>query len=274
MSFVGKKNPGNEFKMKERTDENIKVAINDKIFELMTKNNTVKEKVYLINYQLEKIKNNNYIIREDEEFLDKLLGEIKNSLEAVKNLIKDFDVLINRKYSNDVDLKDKVNLIKGQMCKTLDKEIENFNKNAALLLNLKNNLTKKTEYDYNEGNSLLSDSNADDSGKYKVSNNQIKYFDDISKYRKGQIENIYSKVLMVQKITDEINSLTHQQDKKIEKIDDNVEPVLINAKGAFKKLLEASAEDKKFKNNNCCIIFMIILAILFLLMVLLNMNRS
>ena len=45
MSFVGKKSTGNEFKMKERTDENIKVAINDKIFELMTKNNTVKEKV-------------------------------------------------------------------------------------------------------------------------------------------------------------------------------------------------------------------------------------
>ncbi len=275
MSFVGKKNSANEFKMKERTDENIKVAINDKIFELMTKNNTVKEKVnifYLTHLQLEKIKNNNYIIREDEDFLDTILGEIKKSLETVKTLIKDFDILINRKYSNDVDLKDKLTLIKGQMCKTLDKEIENFNKNAAMLINLKNNLTKKQEYDYNEGNSLLSDCNADDT-RYKVCNNQIKYFDDISKYRKGQIENIYSKVLMVQKITDEINSLTHQQDKKLEKIDDNIEPVMMNAKGTFKALLEAQAEDKKFKNNNCCIILMIILAVLFLLMVIINMNR-
>jgi hypothetical protein len=45
MSFVGKKSSLNEIKMKEKIDENLKVTINDKIFEIMTRNNSVKEKV-------------------------------------------------------------------------------------------------------------------------------------------------------------------------------------------------------------------------------------
>jgi hypothetical protein len=160
------------------------------------------------------------------------------------------------------------------MCKTLDKEIENFNKNASTYNQVKTNLSKKTEVDYNEGNSLLSNAQEEDAQKYKVSDGQIKYYDDISKYRKGQIENIYSKVLMVQKITDEINLLTHQQDKKIEKIDDNIEPVLLNAKETFKKLLETSAEDKNFKTNNCCIILIVIFAVFFMILILIHMSKE
>jgi t-SNARE complex subunit (syntaxin) len=79
---------------------------------------------------------------------------------------------------------------------------------------------------------------------------------------------------MVQKITDEINLLTHQQDKKIEKIDDNVEPVLLNAKETFKKLLETSNEDKNFKTNNCCIILIIIFAVFFMILVLIQLNKE
>jgi hypothetical protein len=45
MSFVGKKSSQNEIKMKERPDENLKILINDKIFEIMTRNNSTKEKV-------------------------------------------------------------------------------------------------------------------------------------------------------------------------------------------------------------------------------------
>ena len=45
MSFIGKKSSQSEIKMKEKYDENLKTTINDKIFEIMTKNNTIKEKV-------------------------------------------------------------------------------------------------------------------------------------------------------------------------------------------------------------------------------------
>ena len=62
--------------------------------------------------------------------------------------------------------------------------------------------------------------------------------EDISNYRKNKYEHFYSQTLIVQKITNDINQLTHQQDKKIEQIGDNIEPVLINAKDTFKKLLE------------------------------------
>ena len=45
MSFIGKKSSQGEIKMREKNDENLKSTINDKIFEIMTKNNTIKEKV-------------------------------------------------------------------------------------------------------------------------------------------------------------------------------------------------------------------------------------
>ncbi len=46
MSFIGKKNSAlDNFKMKEKKDENLKITINEKIFEIMTRNNTIREKV-------------------------------------------------------------------------------------------------------------------------------------------------------------------------------------------------------------------------------------
>jgi hypothetical protein len=50
MSFVGKKAGSNDWKLKEKNDENLKVTINDKIFEVMTKNNTIKDRVILFSY--------------------------------------------------------------------------------------------------------------------------------------------------------------------------------------------------------------------------------
>jgi len=160
------------------------------------------------------------------------------------------------------------------MCKTLDKEIENFNKNTSNFQLIKTNLMKNSaESEFTENNNLLSDRAEDDSQKFKVSDKQIKYYEDIANYRKEKTKTIYSEVLLVNKISNDINLLTHQQDKKIEQIDDNIEPVLLNAKDTFKQLLQASENDKKFKNNNCCIIFIIVMAVLFLFLVLINMNR-
>jgi hypothetical protein len=50
MSFVGSRKSlsntnSNEVKIKERIDENLKLSINDKIWEIGTKNNTIREKV-------------------------------------------------------------------------------------------------------------------------------------------------------------------------------------------------------------------------------------
>ena len=45
MSFVGKKSINSEITLKEKSDENLKTAINDKILEVIAKNNNMKEKV-------------------------------------------------------------------------------------------------------------------------------------------------------------------------------------------------------------------------------------
>jgi len=51
MSFVGKKNTSTEIlKMKEKKDENLKITIDEKIFAIMTRNNTIREKVSLFKF--------------------------------------------------------------------------------------------------------------------------------------------------------------------------------------------------------------------------------
>lgn len=47
MSFGGKK-PTNEFRMKEKVDENLKNTVSEKVFEVLTKNNLIKEKVTIV----------------------------------------------------------------------------------------------------------------------------------------------------------------------------------------------------------------------------------
>lgn len=81
MSFTGKKNSSNEFKLKEKGEESLKISLQDKIFEIMTRNNTMKEKIG-------KISQRNYLFREDEEFLEQLIKEINSNLQTVKNLSK------------------------------------------------------------------------------------------------------------------------------------------------------------------------------------------
>jgi hypothetical protein len=46
MSFVGKKKSMGELKMREKK-EDLKTTIDEKIFEIMTRNNSLKEKVIL-----------------------------------------------------------------------------------------------------------------------------------------------------------------------------------------------------------------------------------
>jgi hypothetical protein len=45
MSFVGKKTLGSSIKLSEKQDEGLKNTINEKIFEIMVKNDVIKEKV-------------------------------------------------------------------------------------------------------------------------------------------------------------------------------------------------------------------------------------
>jgi hypothetical protein len=48
MSFLSKKSSNLEISLKEKSDENLKATINDKILEIIAKNNNIKEKVKLI----------------------------------------------------------------------------------------------------------------------------------------------------------------------------------------------------------------------------------
>jgi len=57
MSFLSKKNTNSEILLKEKSDENLKATINDRILEIIAKNNNIKEKVkFLLILQIRLIK--------------------------------------------------------------------------------------------------------------------------------------------------------------------------------------------------------------------------
>jgi hypothetical protein len=169
-------------------------------------------------------------------------------------------------------MKDKLNLIKNQITKTFNREFENFQKNFSNFKSIRMSMIKKTEIEEDaDSDRLLNE--IGDQKRFKVDDGQIKYLHDVSEFRKNKMENIYTKTLYVKKITDDINHITKKQEVQIEKIADNVEPVVYNAKDTFVSLLQASAEDKNFKSNNCFITMIISFGLFFLLLVMINWNR-
>lgn len=161
------------------------------------------------------------------------------------------------------------------MTKSLEKEIDNFNKNCSSFHAIKMNQTKKTEIDFNENSNLLGGNNDDleMNQQFKVSEKKIKYMEEIADYRNQKFRHINEQVHYIQKLSVDINEITKDQHKKIERIDDNVESVLHNAKETFKTLLTTSKAEKDFKENKCCIVLLISIALLFLFLLMIHMNR-
>ena len=73
------------------SDENLKATINDRILEIIAKNNNIKEKVkfqFNSRIQIDKINRNNYFLKEDEDYLEEKLKDIKKSLDETQTYIK------------------------------------------------------------------------------------------------------------------------------------------------------------------------------------------
>ncbi len=160
-------------------------------------------------------------------------------------------------------------MIKQQLIKTLQKEIENFNKINSNYTSLKNN-SNNAELPPEEGEKLIEEDESVNQ-QYKVGS--IKLIDDIANYRNAKYQNIYQETLYLKKVTNDINIITNQQHSKIEKIDENIDTVLHNSKESHNILLKTAKEEKLFRENKCCIILLISLALFFLLLIMLNMNR-
>ncbi len=170
-------------------------------------------------------------------------------------------------------MKDKLNLIRQQITKTFQREFEIFQKNGSNFKSIKSTLIKKTEIEDDSDNDRLLNDTTRDQQRFKVDEGQIKYLHNVAEFRKNKMENIYTNTLYVKKITDDINQITKKQERQIEKIADNVEPIVHNAKDTFVSLLQASTEDKNFKVNNCYITMIISLGLFFFLLILINWTR-
>jgi t-SNARE complex subunit (syntaxin) len=135
---------------------------------------------------------------------------------------------------------------------------------------MKSNQTKVDSIDFSESNNLLDEGDSEEQ-QFKVKD--IKYYEDIANYRNAKLENIREQTFYVGKISKDIHLMTQDQHKKVEKLDDNLDNVLHNAKETFNSLLKTSKEERNFRDNKCCVILLISLALFFLILIMLNMNR-
>jgi hypothetical protein len=177
--------------------------------------------------------------------------------------------LINKKYSSDYQNKDRLTLIKQHLTKLLQKEIDNCNKINSNYISLKSN-SNTTEHLPEEGEKFIDE---DESLNQQYKAGSIKLIDDIANYRNAKYQNIYQETLYLKKVTNDLNLITNQQHEKIEKIDENIDTVLHNAKESHNILIKTAKEEKIFRENKCCIILLISLALFLLILLMLNMNR-
>jgi hypothetical protein len=94
--------------------------------------------------------------------------------------------------------------------------------------------------------------------------------DEIVKSQSQKYSKIYKDVLLIDQITKDINTLTVNQENKMDSIITHIEPVVDNSKDIYRTLIETSEEDKKFKTNNCIIIMLIAFSLFFLLIILMH----
>lgn len=184
---------------------------------------------------------------------------------------RDFENLINKKYSNDLEQKDKLILLKQMMLKSLEKESISFESLNNKFINFKNFQAKKAPFEPSDSQNLLHDDL--EHGEYKVCTTQIKNLNDIADYRNKKFKHIYEQTKLVESITKDLNILTKSQHQKLETIDDNIDNVKHNAQQSYRTVLKTSEEDKKFKENKCCVMLLIAFAMFFMLLIFLNFNR-
>jgi hypothetical protein len=104
--------------------------------------------------------------------------------------------------------------------------------------------------------------------QYKVSQGQIRYMNDIAEYRNKKSQHIYQETLYLKKIGEDINKLTHSQDKKLDNINNDIVSTLQNTKETERSLLNIAKEEKAFKDNKFCIMSLILGALVLIMMVL------
>eukprot|EP00340_Litonotus_pictus_P000835 CAMPEP_0170528344 /NCGR_PEP_ID=MMETSP0209-20121228/13849_1 /TAXON_ID=665100 ORGANISM="Litonotus pictus, Strain P1" /NCGR_SAMPLE_ID=MMETSP0209 /ASSEMBLY_ACC=CAM_ASM_000301 /LENGTH=224 /DNA_ID=CAMNT_0010819499 /DNA_START=56 /DNA_END=726 /DNA_ORIENTATION=- len=188
----------------------------------------------------------------DIDHFERLLKETENEIIKVESLIQSAEESLQERY-----------------IKLLNREKENHKQNSKKFEDLKaifNGSTGGSDY-----NSLVNQKNIENSGllqdveQYKVNTKDIKFMQDISKFREDKMKDINEKIYLVDKCSKDMQFLTEKGNKQIDNIIDNVTSTLEHQNEAHEVLVKTNKEEQDYKENKCCVILLIVVSIVFLL---------
>ena len=165
-----------------------------------------------------------------------------------KNLLEDIVINVNNK-TDEADL-----LFLTKVKKLLAQQKEKY---KQLVIKYENNIKN------------LNDENAFDTGdndsdeENMLTKKQINNLDSVIQNKNQQINEIYKKTLLVDKISQEVNLITNSQEQKLNDIESNVAETEKNTKEAYKFIEKAEKENSEFHFSTAE--FFILLLLFFIL---------
>lgn len=245
--------------------EKTKKNLEETIIKILKRNKELSNKLSNIENSKE------YSYEDEEDNIKANLNILSKDLSTASKVSNDLLTLINSKYPSLITQEEyqKLKFAQSKSSKILSQEMDLFNKRKAKYTQLASNIHSNQSKSREETNDL--DSNEDDGeNAFMISKSQILSLDHLVQSKNEQVDNIYKKTLLVNELSKEINTLTHNQEEKMENIEENILHVENNAKDTLKSAFKVAQKDQRFKVNNCYVMLFLIVLIIVILIILIH----
>lgn len=215
------------FKEIQKLDTNLTIAFNDKV-----KSSTVKS------FQID--------MKNAENKLKKLNEDIKNFNSNFNSISSTLSNDIIRNYNNFIEKVEKIVDDNNNKYKLIQKK---YSKLETIINDIS---SSDDNYDDNENELMLP-------------KQQIVNLEYLIKNKNERINNIYQKTNLVNQYSNEVNSLTIQQEEELKDIEDNVLIVRDNAEKTANTVYKKSKIEQKYQINKTYLIILLIIIVFCLL---------
>ena len=230
----------------------------------------VKKKLVYINNEItDNLKNINI------NNINKDFSNINSDLEKCeKEYLRLNEILTknNKNYNNDFEYnielnfnKDKLGLFLTKLNKLINKQKEDYKNLNNKFISIQNEIHNNNNYNENELEMKYED---DDENDYMIPKQQIKNLNNIINNKNEQINELYTKTLLVNEISKEVNTIVHGQKDKLEDIESNIKDTEDNTKKTFKTILDHSINNKNNQLTKCYIILLLCVLLFFIIYIL------
>lgn len=251
---------------KEKNDfEKAKKSLEETIIKILKRNKEISTRLSNIENTKE------YSYEEEPDNIKANINLLSKDLSLASKASSDLLTLINSKYPLAISQEQyqKLKFAQTKSSKILSQEMELFNESKAKYTQLASAISKQNKnsidtYDLN------GQSEEDAENAVMIPKTQILSLNHLVQSKNEQVDKIYKKTLLVNEISNEINTFTHSQEEKMETIEENIAQVKEHTKETFKSAFEVAQRDKKYKVNNFYVLLFLILLVLVILTILSN----